>query len=78
VIAGAGSRHRDLFCRLGIHRLVRYPRAIGVDAEGREQITDDTYCQRCERLISRRVVACGELVHRLHQLCARGISPGSD
>jgi hypothetical protein len=56
MIAQAADRHRDLACRLGLHRLVRYPRAIGVDGIG-QCVTDDTYCQVCHRLIRRRVVA---------------------
>jgi hypothetical protein len=77
VIAQAAHRHRDLCCVLIGHRLVRYPRAVGVDTEGALTITDDTYCRHCERLISRRPVASGSLARKVHLLSARGIFGGN-
>lgn len=56
MIAQAADRHRDLLCRWGWHVEVRYPRALGVCGSGWQQITDETYCRNCYRLLRRAVL----------------------
>jgi len=56
VIANAAERHRDVLCRLGWHVEVRYPRALGVCGHGWQQVSDETYCRNCHRLLRRDVV----------------------